>query len=125
MSRQIRPSSIHAWKIVERLGPGEYKYLFHDRRRIICDGDELVAEKKMVYESYDKEGRKNLYMSGIHVIDDYRLCKDYMKRFKDRSNKVIVHCWATGYRKKPKGRPGVLLADRVIVTNQAGRHQRR
>ena len=106
------------YKIVEKVEDGLYKYLFHDRRRRIKDGDTLIAEKKMVYESYNKDGSKKLYMSGIHVIETEELCRKYLKRFKDTSTKTIIKCKAFDYVKKPKGNPGVLLADKVTVIEE-------
>jgi hypothetical protein len=106
------------YKIVEKIDNGKYKYLFHERRNLIRNGDTLIADKKMVYESYDKYGNKKLYLSGIHVIETEALCRKYLKRFKDISNKVIITCHANGCRKKPKGNPGVLLADAITIIDE-------
>jgi len=106
------------FKIVEKVEKGTYKYLFHSRKNLIKNGDTLVAEKKMVYESYDKNGNKKLYMSGIHVIETEELCRKYFKKFKDHSNKTIVVCEAENYVPKPRGNPGVLLADRITVIEE-------
>lgn len=108
------------YKIVEKIGEGTYKYLFHERRNLLRDGDVLTADKKMVYESYNKDGSKKLYLSGIHVIETEKLCRKYLRRFKDASNKTIVRCKADDCRPKPKGNPGVLLADRVTILEEVG-----
>jgi hypothetical protein len=110
---------VETYKIVEKVSDGVYKFLFHDRRRIIKDGDTIHAEKKMVYEAYNKKtGNKILYESGIHVIETAELCRKYLKRFKDRSNKTIVVCDARFTTKKPNGNPGVLLADQVTFLRE-------
>lgn len=114
----LMEKSMIAYKIVESVGEGVYKYLFHNRRVILRDGTTLIAEKKMVYESYNKDGTKKLYLSGIHVIETEELCKKYLKRFKDTSNKTIIKCRAFGCTPKPNGNPGVLLADKVIILGE-------
>lgn len=106
------------YKIVEKVEEGTYKYLFHDRRKLLKNGDVLTAEKKMVYEAYNKDGTKKLYLSGIHVIETEELCRKYLRRFKDASNKCIVKCKAFDFRPKPKGNPGVLLADKVTIIEE-------
>ncbi len=110
---------MQAYKIVEKVSDGEYKFLFHGRRSSFQDGAVLTAEKKMVYEAYNKKtGNKIMYLSGIHVIETEELCRQYMKRFKDQSKKTIILCEATGCTKKPNGRPGVLLADQIEVLKE-------
>lgn len=102
------------YKIVEKV-EGGYKNLKHARRRIFHDGDVLIAEKRMVYEDYDDQGNKKLYLSGIHVIESEELCFSYLNRFKDQSNKTVIKCDAQNCRKKPNKGKGVLLADLVRV----------
>ncbi len=105
------------YKIVEKV-EGGYRNLKHGRRRVFRDGDILVAEKKMVYEDYDRDGNKKLYLSGIHVIESAELCFSYLTRFKDQSNKTVVKCDARNCRKKPNRGKGVLLADLVRVLEE-------
>ncbi len=107
------------YKIVEKVSEDKYKFLFHDRKRVLSSGSKVEAKKKMVYESYDrKTGKPRLYLSGIHVIQTEELCKKYLKRFKDKSNKVIVYCEAKRVRKKPRGNPGVLLSDSITLLKE-------
>jgi hypothetical protein len=108
-----------AYKIVEKLENNEYKFLFHNRKSSFKKGDNLKAIKKIVYESYDKKTRKKkLYLSGIHVIETKELCLKYLKRFKNLSNKTIILCEIKNWRRKPKGNPGVLLADSIKVIGE-------
>lgn len=106
------------YKIMEKCNTSGYKSLFHGRKPIYKDGDIIIAEKKMGYESYNKDGAKKLYLTGIHVVDTLELCKKYLKRFKRQDNKVIVQCSVWGIRKKPKGNPGVYLADKVKIIGE-------
>ena len=101
------------YKIVEKTDDG-YKFLFHNRKCPIRLGDRLIPDKKMVYESYDRNRKKRLYLSGIHVIESKELCQKYLKKFKRQDNKVILLCDPYGCVVKPKGNPGVLLADEVV-----------
>ena len=108
-----------AYKIVERISDSEYKFLFHDRKKLLKAGTKITAEKKMVYESYDKKTKKkNLYLSGIHVIKTKELCETYLKRFKNIEDKATIEVNAKGCRKKPNGREGVLLADKIVVIGE-------
>jgi hypothetical protein len=109
-----------AYKIVEKTEDGNYKFLFHNRKTPLEFGKELQAEKKMVYESYNRDGTKKLYMSGIHVVETPELCIKYLGRFKDSRNKTILVCEADGCVPKPKGNPGVLLADKIIPLRELG-----
>jgi hypothetical protein len=110
---------METYKIVEKVSDNTYKFLFHDRKRLLKDGDTIQAVKKMGYEAYDKNGNKRLYLTGIHVIETLPLCQKYLRRFKDQTNKTIVVCSVVGdYRLKPKGNPGVLLADEVTILRE-------
>jgi hypothetical protein len=106
-----------AYKIVEKVENG-YKFLFHNRRNILKEGDVFIAEKKMVYESYDKLKNKKLYLSGIHVVQTEKLCRKYLKKFKRKDNKTIIACEAFDVSKKLNGNEGVLLADKIIILNE-------
>jgi len=88
------------------------------RKNILECGCTCIAVKKMVYESYLKNGDKKLYMSGIHVINDLDLCKKYLRRFKNQNNKIIVQCVAYNTQPKPDGREGVLLADEICLIKE-------
>ena len=102
------------YKIVEKTKDGNYKFLFHNRRTPIKFGNQIIAEKKMGYESYNKDGTKKEYLTGIYVIESEELCIKYMKKFKNKKNKTILVCEAEGCAPKPRGNPGVLLADKII-----------
>jgi hypothetical protein len=107
------------YKIVEKVDTNKYKYLFHERKNMFTNGSILIAKKKMVYESYDKKtNKKKIYLSGIHVIQTEELCRKYLNRFKDKSNKTIIMCNATDWHKKPRGNPGVLLANKVKIIGE-------
>jgi len=108
------------YKIVEKnKATGRYKFLFHDRTKDFKVGDELIATKKMVYEAYNKKTKeKILYLSGIHVIETLDLCQKYLKRFKNKNNKTILKVQAFNFTKKPNGRPGVFLADKIEIIEE-------
>lgn len=109
-----------AYKIVEKTEKGDYKFLFHGRKIPIKFGVKIPAEKKMVYESYNKDGTKKEYMSGIHVIETEELCIKYMNKFKNLRNKAIIICTAEGCVPKPRGNSGVLLADEITPIEELG-----
>lgn len=102
------------YKIMERYKDG-YKFLFHERRYYFKDGDIVSAVKRLGYEGYKKDGSKKLYRTGIHVIETEELCRKYFQLFKNKENKVIIKCQTWDIRKKPNGRPGVYLADRIKI----------
>lgn len=104
-----------AYKIVEVSTDNSFKFLFHDRKRSFTYRDVLVAEKKMGYEGYNKDGSKKLYLTGIHVVSTLDLCRKYLTYFKRKDNKKILVCNASGCVKKPNGREGVMLADQVEI----------
>ena len=108
------------YKIVEKTDNGKYKFLFHNRKTPIILGNQIVAEKKMGYESYNKDGSKKLYLTGIHIIETEELCLKYLMKFKNRRNKTILLCDAEGCVPKPNGNPGVYLADSIIPINELG-----
>lgn len=109
-----------AYKIVEKTDKGEYKFLFHGRKTQIKFGKEIIAEKKMGYESYNKDGTKKLYLTGIHVVETEELCIKYMRKFKNQKNKTILVCKAEGCVPKPRGNKGVYLADSIIPIKELG-----
>jgi hypothetical protein len=107
-----------AYKIVEKLPDGSYKFLFHDRKISFRLSDMLVAKNKMGYEAYNKDGSKKMYLTGIHVIETLELCLKYLKYFKRKDNKAIIFCDVMHVRKKPDGRAGVMLADTIILREE-------
>jgi hypothetical protein len=108
------------YKIVEKTKDGKYKFLFHRRKTPIEIGRPIIAEKKMGYESYNKDGTKREYLTGIHVIETEELCIKYLRRFKKQTDKTILICKAEGCSPKPRGNPGVLLADEIIPIKELG-----
>lgn len=109
------------YKIFEKHEKG-YKNLFHERRNIYSLGDDVTATVKMVYEAYDqKTHEKIMYVSGIHVILTYDLCKKYLRRFKNQNNKIIVTCETNinDLRPKPNGRKGVCLTTKINLIKEA------
>ena len=106
------------YKIFEKV-EGGYKNLFHGRKTTFKIGDEAIADKKMVYEAYDKKTKeKRMYMSGIHIVETEELCRKYLRRFKDKSNKIIVECFAYDLNKKPRGNEGVYLANKILLIKE-------
>jgi len=109
-----------AYKIVEKTDDGDYKFLFHNRKILLKFGEPIKADKKMVYESYYRDGSKKMYLSGIHVVETEELCIKYLKKFKNQKNKTILVCYAFNCVPKPKGNPGVFLADEIVPIRELG-----
>jgi hypothetical protein len=103
------------YKIVEKCKDGSFKFLFHDRKKTFTYDDVLIAEKKIGYEGYNKDGSKKLYLTGIHVVSYLNLCEKYLTYFKKKDNKIIVLCDASNIVRKPNSRQGVMLADQVKI----------
>ena len=99
------------WKIVEHHEAG-FKTLFHgvNGSRLLPRGKWLTSERKWCGEGV---GRK--YWTGFHVVTSRELCEKYFALFKRRDGRGIVECLARGLRKKPGGRPGVMLAKQIMV----------
>lgn len=106
------------YKIVQKLDTNKYKYLFHERKKVFKCGDILIASKRMGYEAY-KNGEKNLYLTGIHVVETLEFCEKYLQRFKKKADKAILKVEIIGeHRVKPNARPGVLLADSIKILEE-------
>ena len=63
------------YKIVEKTDDG-YKFLFHNRKCPIRLGDSLIADKKMVYESYDRNRKKRLYLMEYMLLNPKNCVKN-------------------------------------------------
>jgi len=95
------------YKIVE-MGPfGNYTTLFHG-----INGSKILKRKVWIkaLEKYVKDGSGGkTYLSGIHCFKDSEIALQYLSRFTNIENKLIIKCFAHGLRVKPTN-PNVFLA---------------
>ena len=102
-----------AYKIVDLADDGKtFKTLFHgvDGSRILPMRTWIKAEKKWAGEGGSK------YWTGFHVIKDIDKCREYLKRFTDKSKRrAIVWCLAKNLRPKESSRGDVFLAEEIMI----------
>ena len=67
---------------------GKYKTLFHgvNKSRVLKFNEWLEADMKQV-----KDGTsKTTYMSGWHIVPDYKSTLEYLQRFKNFENQAVI-----------------------------------
>jgi len=63
-----------------------------------------------------RDGNKGTsYISGWHLLPTKKECEDYLTRFSDTTNKIIIKCKARGLRSKIHSRSNVFLANEIFV----------
>lgn len=99
-----------AFKIVE-IDRGKIKTLFHgiNGSRVLEPGKWYQAVEKMVNDNATP------YLSGFHVLPDFDECVDYMEKFKNKENKIIVECECQKLRKKEHSPANVFLARKIKI----------
>lgn len=106
-----------AYKIVEKVD-GKVKTLFHglNGSRTLPIGEWLTADMKEV-----KDGTsKNSYTSGWHVLPTVEDCKNYLTKFKNRLDcLIIVECEVDGriWEKEHSPSP-VFLAEHMRINSE-------
>jgi hypothetical protein len=115
----ILPSDIdwevveEVYKIVDLAKDGKtLKTLFHgvDGSKTLPMRIWIKSEKKWAGEGGSK------YWTGFHVIKDIDKCREYLKRFTDKSKRrVIVSCLAKNLRPKESSRGDVFLAEEIMI----------
>ena len=94
-----------------------YKTLFHgiNKSRVLKFGEWLEADIKPV-----KDGTsKTTYMSGWHIMPDYKSTIEYLKAFKHVSKKRILKCRARNVWPKAHSRSDVFLAQFIYIEGEA------
>lgn len=91
---------------------GLLKTLFHgiNGSRILKKNIWLKADEKYVS---DGSGGKT-YKSGFHVFLTKQTAKTYFKKFKNKTNRIIIECLAENLRIKPTN-PSVYLAEKLFI----------
>ena len=95
---------------------GQYKTLFHgvNRSRVLKFNEWLEADIKPV-----KDGTsKTTYMSGWHIIPDYKSCLEYLQRFKNFEKKRLVECRAKNVWPKTHSRSNIFLAQFIYIEGE-------
>jgi hypothetical protein len=90
---------------------GKLKTLFHG-----VDGSKTVRQWEKIKANIKvdaSDGSGTLYTCGWHVLDSLDAAKEYIKRFRNVDNKVIVRCKASGkiWRKAHSPAKGLWLAE--------------
>lgn len=105
------------YKIIELGKNGEYKTLFHgvDGSRVLSPNIWYNAIEKPVT---DGGAESTQYLSGFHVMRTEAECLQYLKRFKNRSNKKIVKCECEDLRKKAHSPSNVWLTSKMRILSE-------
>lgn len=74
----------------------------------------VEAERKMVRDG----GNTTPYVSGFHVLMSRQACEDYLTKFKNTKDLVIVECEAVELRQKLHSRSPVYLAGAMRISEQ-------
>jgi hypothetical protein len=98
------------YKIMDKDEKGRYKTLFHglNGSKVLMPDKWYTAEKKMV-----SDGKGTEYLSGFHVLPTSDECVEYLVKFKNLNDKVIVKCQCQKLRKKEHSNSNVYLADKI------------
>lgn len=94
----------------------QYKTLFHgvNRSRVLKFNEWLEADIKEVSDGH--KGKK--YMSGWHILPDYKSCLEYLKKFTYLEKRRIVKCKAKNAWSKTHSRSNVFLAQYIYIEGE-------
>jgi hypothetical protein len=95
---------------------GQYKTLFHgvNKSRVLKFNEWLEADMKMVKDGTSKTS----YMSGWHILPDYKSTVEYLQRFKNFEKKRLVQCKARNVWPKAHSRANVFLAQFIYIEGE-------
>ena len=101
------------YKIVDMDSDGQLKALFHgvNRSKILARDVWLEAEIKPVSDGPNG----TVYFSGWHIMPSAEECIEYLTKFKQVENKVIVSCEAEELWPKEHSPSNVFLARRIKI----------
>lgn len=105
-----------AWRLFERGAhnrPATLVHGWHGSRTLPLDVW-MVAQESRRHNPGKSSGPG--YVTGWHVGTDRRLVDEYRRKwFKYPERLVVCPVLVTGLRRKPRGRPGIFLARRMLV----------
>ena len=101
-----------AYRICERK-EDKILTLFHalNGTRVLPINQWLKADIKIVCDGSRKRAKS--YLSGFHVFEDKKECKDFIRKFRAPRDLVLVKCEVEGIRKKEHSPSNIILADKI------------
>lgn len=95
---------------------GQYKTLFHgvNKSRVLKFHEWLEADVKHVQDG----SSRTTYLSGWHILPDYKSTLKYLERFKNFEHKRLVQCKARNVWPKLHSPSNVFLAQFIYIEGE-------